>query len=166
MILSPEEEAYLSGTPNEVQAGSSYTQKMSSLWESAKSTIGGYLNWGSNQDQAQGIYLDYAESPYFSGAAATKQDVSGNRLNTLIQKDPSGQIKEGCAWYSALNPFSQCNAITKAATEKVSSVTASAGSFVQSTLIKTIVLVVIVGVIALFLMSYVQAKGVQVAKAS
>jgi hypothetical protein len=47
---------------------------------------------------------------------------------------------------------------------KVSQAAASTGEFVQSTLLKVIVLVAIVGVIAIFGMSYVQAKGVSLAK--
>lgn len=47
---------------------------------------------------------------------------------------------------------------------KVSQAAASTGEFVQSTLLKVIILVTIVGVIAIFGMSYVQAKGVSLAK--
>ena len=47
---------------------------------------------------------------------------------------------------------------------KVSNAASSVNEAFQSTLIKVIVLVVIVGVIAIFGMSYVQAKGVSLAK--
>lgn len=47
---------------------------------------------------------------------------------------------------------------------RISQAAASTGEFVQSTLLKVIILVTIVGVIAIFGMSYVQAKGVNLAK--
>lgn len=47
---------------------------------------------------------------------------------------------------------------------KISSTASSVNDALQSTLIKVIVLVVIVGVFALFGMTYVQAKGAQLAK--
>lgn len=49
-------------------------------------------------------------------------------------------------------------------TGKAADAAASVGSGIQSTLIKVIILVTIVGIFALFAMTYVQAKGAQFAK--
>lgn len=49
-------------------------------------------------------------------------------------------------------------------TGKAAQAASATGDFIQSTLIKVIILVVVVGVIAVFGMSYVQAKGVSYAK--
>jgi hypothetical protein len=51
-------------------------------------------------------------------------------------------------------------------TGRISASASAANSAVQSTLLKVIVLVAIVGVIALFGMSYVQTKGAKLANAS
>lgn len=68
---------------------------------------------------------------------------------------------DGCAWYSRLNPLSQCNTITASATSSVASSVSGIGDFLQSTMIKVAVMVVL----AVILVSYLQAKGGQLAKA-
>lgn len=140
---------YSSGTP--ISWGSLGTG-LSSMFK----TVESYIPFMSPKEPVQeGVGTDflgnaYANNQVFSGLEQASQ---ADRLATMAAKDPSGQ-SGGCAWY---------NLPCKAA-EKVSAVTASAGEFVSSTLTKVLVITIIVGVGALFIMSYVQAKGANLAK--
>lgn len=67
----------------------------------------------------------------------------GVKANYLSSASP--QENESCAWWNVA-----C---------KVGKAGEAVGGFVQSTLLKVIVLVLVVGISLLFLMSYVQAKG-------
>lgn len=140
---------YASGTPIDENAPGT---GLSSWFSSITSSIP-FLS--PAEPSNEGVYTDflgnvYADHQTFSGL---NEEAQRNRLDTQAAKDPSGQSGE-CAWW---------NVPCKVA-KNVSSVTASAGEFISSTLYKTLAIVVIAGVLALFLMSYVQTKGAQLAK--
>lgn len=140
---------YASGTP--ISWGSLGTG-ISNLYATVKS----YIPFTSPKEPAsEGVYTDflgdvYSNQQVFSGLTEQAQV---NRIDTASTKDPSGQSGE-CAWWN----------VSCKVSKNVSAVTASAGEFVSSTLTKTLMIVVVVGVLALFLMSYVQAKGANLAK--
>jgi len=140
---------YASGTPIDFGA---FGTGISNLYKSITNAIP-FIS--SSEPAQEGVYTDFLGDAY-----ADKQDLStlkayagSDRLITQASKDPSGQ-SGACAWYNV--PCKVAN--------KVSSVTASAGEFVQSTLTKTLIIITVAGVITLFLMSYVQTKGAQLAK--
>lgn len=82
----------------------------------------------------------------------TVSKISAN-ASRLFSSSTSGAVNQGeapLAWYDL--------------TGRIGQTASSVNEAFQSTLIKVIILVVLVGVIALFGMSYVQSKGVQLAK--
>src|SRR3990167_6270690 len=141
---------YIKGTASDLQVA------VSSQYQSTKSTIGGWLSWGSPTEVATGLGVDFIGPIYEQVLTPAKSDVNAARLLTQAKKDTTGQASgtPECAWYSALNPLSQCNTITKAVTTKTAEITTGVGDFVSSTLTKTLVIVVVVGLIGFFLLSY------------
>ena len=113
---------------------------------------------GPYQPTSLTTFTEFAPIEYIQSSVSS---VSVN-VSRLFSSSPplANQAEDSCSWYSRLNPFSQCNTITKGVTTKV----AEAGSFLQSTMFKIVILVVVTAVIALVGMSYIQAKGVQLAK--
>lgn len=103
----------------------------------------------------EGVMTDFLGNVYVNqeNLSGLSEQAQVNRLATQAAKDPSGQSGE-CAWWNVGCKVSK----------NVSAVTASAGEFVSSTLTKALIIVVVVGVLALFVMSYAQAKGGQLAK--
>ncbi len=95
--------------------------------------------------------VEFGDIGQFISTGIAKGKVEAARLFQTAQLSVTTQEQtQGRAWYDILG--------------KTTDAAASAGAVIQSTLIKVIVLVVVVAVIALFGMSYVQAKGVQLAK--
>lgn len=143
------EQPYASGTP--ISWGGLGTS-VSNMFATVKS----YLPFTSPvEPPSEGVYTDFLGNAY-----AGQQNLSGteyaaqqDRIATIAAKDPSGQSGD-CAWYNL-----PCKVASK-----VSAVTAGAGEFVSSTLTKVLMIVIVVGVLTLFLLSYVQAKGTQLAK--
>lgn len=140
---------YASGTPIEY---SGLGTKLSNMFTSLSSYLPFY---SSAEPPVEGVYNDtignvYEDNQVLSGLHEWS---AKDRLATMAMKDPSGQSGD-CAWYNL--PCKVAN--------KVSSVTASAGEFVSSTLTKTLVIIAVVGILALFIMSYAQTKGTQLAK--
>lgn len=115
-------------------------------------------NVGPYQPQSFTHNTEFAPIEYIQSSVSS---VSAN-VSRLFSSSPSvvSQAEDPCQWYSRLNPFSQCNTITKGVTTKVQEV----GSFLQSTMFKILIIVTLTAVIALVGMSYIQAKGVQLAK--
>lgn len=115
---------------------------------------GPFLPDTSQSSEFIGPVIEYTQR------SISKVAANVSRLFDSTKQNPAPQ-SEGteCAWYMRLNPFSQCNTITKAATTG----TAAVGDFIQSTLIKVIVVVVVVAIIALTLQGYIAKKGAQLA---
>jgi len=140
---------YASGTPTTFgDVGTS----LSTIFTSLKS----YIPFISSSEPVnEGVYTDFLGNPYEQeqNLSGLSEEAQRDRVYTQSEKDPSGQ-SGGCAWWNL-----PCKAAAK-----VSEVTASAGEFVSSTLTKTLIIVVVVGTLSLFLMSYVQTKGQNLAK--
>jgi hypothetical protein len=141
---------YASGTPP-VWGG--LGTSLSDMFTSVKNLI---PFTSPTEPASEGIYTDFLGNPYASNQvlSGTEQAAQQDRIDTIAVKDPSGQSGDGCAWYNL-----PCKAAAK-----VSAVTSSAGEFISSTLTKVLVITIVVGVGALFMMSYISAKGTQLAK--
>ena len=94
---------------------------------------------------------EFGDIGQFVSTTITRAERNVSRLfdkSTLSIADPSETPQR--SWYNIFG--------------KIGDTFSSIGSGIQSTLTRVIILVVVVAVIALFGMSYVQAKGVQLAK--
>ncbi len=120
----------------------------------SQEAYGPFLPDQSQSSEFFGPAIDYTQRTVSKVAANVSRLFDSTKNAVAPQSDVPA-----CAWYARLNPFSQCNTITKAATTG----TAAVGDFLQSTILKVVVVVVIVAIIAVYGMAFFQAKGAKLA---